>query len=782
MYIFDDINLKTIEDYLKELDLKIKKMELEKSQSDLLKKSKDLKTLIQKNLQIINGIQNKNIERQKEIEELENRLSELTNPKYIQDIPKINQKKELISKARNDNMKGEEKIKESFLQILKKIDEFEEFEFNSPISFASVNPSTTPVVPAPVAPVVPAPVAPVVPAPVAPVVPAKPSLQVLPMLKQIPTINPLILKDIEDCGITDEIVIQKTSGDGNCLFHAFLANLKRLGLDNGINNDELRQKNIKWLKNNLTTKINGTTLQELIGNECFEIFDPNLIDRYNKENILIEKYLEEMSKDGTWGSQLNAITMGLEYNVNVVIFSRGINNIYKPTFSGNWCYDGVWLLHAGSHYSSLIPPKNVIRDIKYKNPNNLVKNLELERVGDTLINLTRKPISQSINQTEKIKEFIRNVPKTELHIHLEATVPPSILIKQGIIPQIDISLTGNLFDKFNIYLKKIKEYIIKDTEDMGKREINFKKVMKILFDYIFEDRLKQNIMFTQFQYSGLKMHGINFNSYNEPETGLTLLQQARMMTEVIDTIKQNPKYKPVFIEFILEIPRGQALEFKNYTMKKYIEDINILLNQNNKYFKGVGLGGRSEDNPYNFRKFSEELLRVRRNKVPGIINPHAGEFGTTPMNLIETIESEPERIGHGIQIINFNDTSNQLIQKSISYKYPISYDVCITSNIKFIPHMNLTYPTHPIYEMLKQKLHVNLSTDDPILLGKDMESPLTLIEEYENFVFNGGWDDKQKIQNLIKLVKNGWKSNGVNNFARDKYLPILEKMAAELVP
>jgi adenosine deaminase len=380
-----------------------------------------------------------------------------------------------------------------------------------------------------------------------------------------------------------------------------------------------------------------------------------------------------------------------------------------------------------------------------------------------------------INMYKKIIDFIQDVPKTELHIHFEAIVPPSVLQQYGIMPKIDITLGGDLFGKFNEYLKHIKNYIIKDgnTNKLTK----FKEVMEVMFEYIFEDRLKQNIMFTQFQYSGLKMYGKNKNIFNEPETGLTLLDQASIINNVLNTFKENPKYKPVFIEFILEIPRGQAEVFESYTYKDYITDINTLLRYpENKYFKGVGLGGRDEHS-YNIGKFSHELLRVRHFMPFGIINPHAGEFGFNSKNLEETVDIHPERIGHGIQIINFNSDSNNLIEKS--KKLNISYDVCITSNINFIRTM--TYKTHPIYKMIEQGLNVNLSTDDPILLGTDMEHPLTLMDEYKHFVYDGIFaDDKSQILNLINIVNNGWKAKGVNKDAYSKYYPQVKRMSEEL--
>jgi hypothetical protein len=321
---------------------------------------------------------------------------------------------------------------------------------------------------------------------------------------------------------------------------------------------------------------------------------------------------------------------------------------------------------------------------------------------------------------------------------------------------------------------------------MVMRETNFRRIIQVSFEYIFEDRIKQNIMFTQFQYAGLKLYG-NIKKddvFNHPPTGITMYRQAIIITDVLNQLKKRKEYKPIFFEFIMDFPRGSLIFFNQtpYKLKEYIDDINRLLTENNMYFKGIGLGGRSEDYPYSFGKFSDQILRVRTNKPQGIINPHAGEFGMTERNLIETIESSPERIGHGVQIINFNNTENKLIEKS--KRSNISYDVCITSNLQFIKNMKLTYATHPVYEMIRQGLHVNLSTDDPILLSprKNMNDPLTLIDEYIHFVGNSSWNTENQIKQIFNMIKRGWESQGVNQYSKELNIPKLYAILNELFP
>ncbi len=708
------------------------------------------------------------------------------------------------------------------------------------------------------------------PPPAAAVPPPPPPAAVVPPPPPPPAVVPLpppppgVVSPVYAC-LNQPINIIGVPGDGDCMYHAFLHGLRRINRDAGINNIQLRRNNIQWMRNNLNNHFNGSQLRRHILNQIHEAFPVHVLPATEDEQV--EYFLRNMAKNGTYAVHINSLCLGLEYNLNVVIFSRNAGGTYNSVNFGDYCSNGVWMIHSGNHYESLIPLKNDA-DFNLKPHNNI--RVEFDRIGNQLVlikagmapglpaidvpivgapvvpppvapkpaayvaakpaakpavapvaakaaaaplaglvvNLAGQPQKISpmnlVNKAAapappvkmpgaiispdiltKLERFILNAPKTELHIHLEAIVPPQIFIDKGIFPaKFDFKFTdAELFSKFNLYVAILKNYVNKDGLDMVKRETNFRTIMKILFDYIFEDRLKQNIMFTQFQYSALKFFGVSDSSniFNHPKTGLTLYRQALIITDVLEEIKKNPKYKPIFIEFICDVPRGQVEFFdEEYQFKHYIADINKLLSEDNKYFKGIGIGGRDES--ASMSEFSAELLKVRRNAPPGIINPHAGEFGRTDKNLLETIMFAPERIGHGIQIINFNNPKNKLIEQS--KRANISYDVCITSNIKFIKNMSLTYKTHPIYEMIGQGLHVNLSTDDPILLGEtnNMNEPLTLIEEYKNFIENSNWDENTQIRQLYNMIKRGWESNGVNDISRRRNLPELFRVFKEIFP
>ena len=113
---------------------------------------------------------------------------------------------------------------------------------------------------------------------------------------------------------------------------------------------------------------------------------------------------------------------------------------------------------------------------------------------------------------------------------------------------------------------------------------NFANNIGILLADLFENRLRQKILYTQLQYSALKIH---------KETELDVKQQFDIIIKHIKDIKKDAKYKNIYVDFILDIPRGNAIKYDYFN--SYIDDI-INLQRDGEYIyyiRGIGIGGRS---------------------------------------------------------------------------------------------------------------------------------------------------------------------------------------------
>lgn len=366
-----------------------------------------------------------------------------------------------------------------------------------------------------------------------------------------------------------------------------------------------------------------------------------------------------------------------------------------------------------------------------------------------------------------LTNFIKNMPKVELHIHLEGSIP--------------CKSNNNLdfFQKYTIAAKCLK------TPDDIKNAIR----------YIFKDRYKQNILYTEYYYQS------NFHIRKMP-----LLVQLNALNSEIN--KEYNKYlklgKKIIVKIIIDFPRTQSYPMPHITQKHIKDIINWQKDNNSDMVVGFGLGGRFEtcrgciDNnpkqkikdkcePLTFRSFFKEA----RNKGYKII-PHAGETSgwKTIQDTIKYLK--PHRIGHGIRIMENKD----LVKKVA--KEQIIIDVCPTSNLmtldfylkdgktskeyydsiydteqlnykyskknnKVIYGYDERYPflgklKHPVLEMLKAGLKVTINSDDPNVFDTTLTDELLLCIKEFNFT----------LFDIYKVMSNA--IDGISDSKYKKYL------------
>jgi len=174
-------------------------------------------------------------------------------------------------------------------------------------------------------------------------------------------------------------------GDGNCLFYSLLYGLIRLNklhhnfgifVDFNIfdvsddvikefvstNVQPFRVAIVTWIQANHTRSngeawdTNPITLGIVISylyinyREYMEIDDTNTIAKYN---YALNKYINNMLIDGTWGDEVIIRAFEMMTNINIIIIRNDNGNFI---ITGNTCNDGIWLYYTElSHYSIIFP-------------------------------------------------------------------------------------------------------------------------------------------------------------------------------------------------------------------------------------------------------------------------------------------------------------------------------------------------------------------------------------------------------------------------------------------
>ena len=281
-----------------------------------------------------------------------------------------------------------------------------------------------------------------------------------------------------------------------------------------------------------------------------------------------------------------------------------------------------------------------------------------------------------------IVEFIKKVPKTELHLHIEGTLEPAQMF--------ELAKKNNI----SIPFKNIQEikaaYSFSNLESFLKIYYEGAKVLikeKDFFDLTWAYALKckeDNIVHTE----------IFFDPQTHVNRGIDF------------EIVINGIYKA-----LQKANREFGLSFKiimcflrHLSEKSGFEILDQALIHKDKIF-GVGLDSSEKGNPPSkFKKLFKKSMEE------GFLTfAHAGEEGP-PEYIWDSINLlNVKRIDHGVQCLQ----DKKLVEKLRNDKTPLT--VCPLSNIKLNVFKNLK--EHNLKKMLDEKLMVMVNSDDPAYFG-----------------------------------------------------------------
>ncbi len=101
-------------------------------------------------------------------------------------------------------------------------------------------------------------------------------------------------------------------------------------------------------------------------------------------------------------------------------------------------------------------------------------------------------------------------------------------------------------------------------------------------------------------------------------------------------------------------------------------------------------------------------------------NPNAGQWIKDSIEILGA-----ERIGHGIQCINYPEIIKMLVEKNIAL------EVCPYSN--YLTQAFSTYENHPLKKLFDLKIPVTLNSDDPGMFASTLTDDYYLASQYQNF-------------------------------------------------
>jgi adenosine deaminase len=292
---------------------------------------------------------------------------------------------------------------------------------------------------------------------------------------------------------------------------------------------------------------------------------------------------------------------------------------------------------------------------------------------------------------DTIEKFITQMPKVELHVHLEGSVRPQTLLKlagRHQVPPPAATMEGlQKWYTFRDFGHFVEIYLaisgcLRTADDI-----------ELIAREFLEGQAEQNIVYSEVTFTPYNQFLANRLGFQEQ---LAAVNRARAWGE---------KELGVRMGIIVDIPRSVTPAEGEIIADWVIEG----------YGTGVialGLGGPERGNPP--EKFQTAFDRARRAGIPCIL--HAGET-EGPQSIWSALRvAGSRRIGHGVRAAEDADLLAYLREKQV----PL--EVCPSSNIclKVFPSM----AEHSLPRLMEAGLYVTLNSDDPPMFNT------TLTNEY----------------------------------------------------
>lgn len=332
-----------------------------------------------------------------------------------------------------------------------------------------------------------------------------------------------------------------------------------------------------------------------------------------------------------------------------------------------------------------------------------------------------------------IEKFIREIPKAELHLHIEGSFQPELMFE--IAKRNQIPLKYNSVEE----LKKAYEFsCLQDFLDIYYTGagvlVTEEDFYDLTMDY-FRACQKENVIFTEIMFDPQThtKRGIPF------ETVIKGIQKAR------EEAKQKYGIDSLLImSYLRHLTEEDAFE----TLQQSLPYKNLI--------KTVGLDSSEKGNPPS--KFARVFVAsVKEGYIPVA---HAGEEGDADY-IWEAIDIlKVQRIDHGNRCLQDENLVKEIVKRDLALT------VCPLSNLELRNVDVLT--NHPLKKLMDKGIKVTVNSDDPAYFGGYLNENFLQIQKALHLT----------KEDIVELVKNAFKYSFATEEQKREYLQKVDDFVA----
>ncbi|MDB2779508.1 adenosine deaminase [Clostridioides difficile] len=329
--------------------------------------------------------------------------------------------------------------------------------------------------------------------------------------------------------------------------------------------------------------------------------------------------------------------------------------------------------------------------------------------------------------------MFENLPKIDLHCHLDGSVRVETMLDIAIKEKID--LPSNNMDEIKKLAKvsfnctSLDEYL--EKFDLPLKVMQFKENLKRITFELLEDASRENVKYIEIRFAPLLHTQKGMSVKNIIEGIIEGIREAESIYDIKGNLILGCMRTMTSKEALLVIEEGKSFV--------------------NKGVVAVDLCGPEKEG---FCKEYKDVFKLAR-EYGYKVTIHAGEAASGE-NVLDAINIlKADRIGHGVKIKDHKKAYNLVKDKKILL------ELCPTSNVQ--TKTVDSYEAHPFYTFYKDNLHVSINTDNRTVSDISLNSELNVIfdtfklglEDYKIIYRNAveaSFADKETKEYLNSLI------------------------------
>lgn len=365
-------------------------------------------------------------------------------------------------------------------------------------------------------------------------------------------------------------------------------------------------------------------------------------------------------------------------------------------------------------------------------------------------------------------EFIRRIPKADLHVHLDGSLRLSTLIelakKEGVeLPAYtEKGLREKVFKKQYASLPEYLKGFGYTTAVMRKAE----NIERIAYE-LGQDAIAEGVRYMEVRFAP-QLHASDTLSVADSIRAVVAgLNRAKEEHNALPSVKKGEDL-PFYFGVI-----ACAMRSFNAQMSPYYKNLFGVLSQYSKFevfgaaslelarlvvklvreegLPVVGFDLAGEEAGYPASDHVEAYKYVHKHFIRKTV--HSGEaYG--PESIFQAItDCYANRIGHGTHLFDAEMIKDRKVKDKTAYvealanyiaSQRIGVEVCLTSNLQTLPEIK-SVAKHPVKEMIKRGLSVSIATDNRLVSNTSVSKELELLakniplthKEFKNIVIAG---------------------------------------------